>query len=123
MSSEHASYDQLPSLEELEKSLEVFELKLRGDHALGIRWLLQDVREIAAERDLSFFEAPFVDKDGFTPWASKHGVQVRPGEPIDDAQHIDKLDSFVGLKILSRNRANRHRLRLSLASLARQKAN
>jgi hypothetical protein len=123
MSSEHTSHAQPPTLEELEKSLEEFESKLRDDHALGMRWLLQDVREIAAGRELSFLEAPFVDKGAFTPWASKRGVQVRTGEPINGTQHIDKLESFVSSKIMSKIRANQHRLRASLASLARQKAN
>lgn len=93
MSSEHASQSQPLTQEELENSLEEFESKLQDDHAFGMRWLLQDVRETVVDRKLSFFEAPFVEKGQSSPWTSCVAVQVRPrqGEPA----HIDKLESFV----------------------------
>jgi len=122
-SSEHVSHEQPPTLEELEKSLEGFESRLKSDHALGMRWLLQDVREIAADRKSSFFEAPFVHQGTFSPWASKSGVQVRPGDAVGDAPHIDRLDSFVSSQILSYAEADKRRLRPGPASSARREVN
>jgi hypothetical protein len=93
MSSERASHSQPLTQEELETSLEKFESNLKDDHAFGMRWLLQDVRESVVGRKISFFQAPFVEKGGSSPWTSSVGVQVRPGQ--DQAAHVDKIDSFV----------------------------
>jgi hypothetical protein len=98
LSSEHALNYQPLTLEELETSLDAFESKLKDEHAFGMKWLLQDVRETVADRRSLFFESPFIEKGGSSPWASKQGVQVRPGQPTYNASHIDKLDSFVSLK-------------------------
>jgi hypothetical protein len=109
MSSKHISHEDPLTQEQLETSLEAFESKLKDEHAFGMRWLLQDVRETLADRKSSFFEAPFVEKAGFSPWASESGVQVGPGHPTGDAPHVDKLDSFVSLKIRPDYKANMHR--------------
>jgi hypothetical protein len=98
LSSEHVLNNQPLTQEELETSLDAFESKLKDDHAFGMKWLLQDVRETVADRRSSFFESPFTEKGGSSPWASKQGVQVRPGQPTHNASHIDKLDSFVSSK-------------------------
>jgi hypothetical protein len=60
VSSEHISHEDPLTQEQLETSLEAFESKLKDEHAFGMRWLLQDVRETLADRKSSFFEAPFV---------------------------------------------------------------
>jgi hypothetical protein len=109
VSSEHTSHEVPLTQEQLETSLEAFESKLKDEHAFGMRWLLQDVRETLADRKSSFFEAPFVEKAGISPWASESGVQVGPGYPTDDIPHVDKLDSFVSLKIRPGYKANMHR--------------
>ncbi len=95
LSSEHASDREPITQEGLETSLERFESKLKDDHALGMKWLLQDVRETVADRKSAFFKSPFIEKGGSSPWAFKQGVQIRPGQEIGRGAHVDKLDSFV----------------------------
>jgi hypothetical protein len=95
LSCEHASNREPITQEGLIMSLEAFESKLRDDHAFGMKWLLQDVRETVADRKSAFFKSPFIEKGGSSPWAFKKGVQARSGQEIGRGAHIDKLDSFV----------------------------
>ncbi|KAE9366847.1 hypothetical protein N431DRAFT_351183 [Stipitochalara longipes BDJ] len=97
-SSEHASPKEPLTQEELETSLEGFESRLNDDHACGMRWLLQDVRETVADRRSAFFKAPFVETGRNSPWASNPRKQVQSEPSSGDATHIDKLDSFVMAK-------------------------
>lgn len=122
VSSELTSHGQPLTQEELEKSLQGFESKLKDGHAFGMRWLLQDVRESVADRRSSFFDAPFVETGDFSPWTSKTGIQVQPTQPIGDVPHFDKLDSFVSSKTKPDYVANKHRL-WPKAGSPRQEAN
>ena len=110
LSSEHAPNREPITQEGLETSLERFESKLKDDHAFGMKWLLQDVRETVADRKSAFFKSPFIEKGGCSPWAFKQGIQVRPGQEIGRGSHVDKLDSFVSSIIEPGDIANKHRL-------------
>jgi len=95
ISNEHASPKEPLTKEDLETALEEFESRLSEEHAFGMRWLLQDVRETVTVRRSAFFEAPFVETGNDSPWTSNPRKQVRPGSSSGVATHIDKMDSFV----------------------------
>ena len=80
-----------PSISSLEDSLHGFEEGMREDHALTVRWLLNDSKEAVVEA-----KPLFMDK--VSPFAGMKSVQVLPGEVVPSGMTTLKLDSYVGVQ-------------------------